>query len=241
MKAPVISKVSEGATYYRIAIYGQPGLGKTTLAAGFPSPLIFDLEGGTLSLKENYPDAMIVQKEELTGKDDRGNPVLDGEKFLENIDWLATPAADHIKTVVIDSLTEMQASYLDLAKTQFKNGMQAYGAWNDYMRLVVRKLFALKKHIIFIMRAKSGEGLEGDEMIMPELSPGAFSTFSGLIGYGFFMKTKKGVDGKASRVLITQPGRYWAKVRGTMPDLIEDVTPAKLMKALANSNKVKGE
>lgn len=75
----------------RILIYGEPGIGKTSLAASFPDPVFLQIEDGTPSDIELTSFGVI---------DSFAN-------FMGAIDALYTEEHD-FKTVVIDSVTELQ-------------------------------------------------------------------------------------------------------------------------------------
>lgn len=74
----------------RYCIYGQPGLGKTSLALSFPKPLIFDVEDG-------IPDNIQVPRIPVNNYQD----ISSGLKELEANNY-------DIKTIVIDSLDRLE-------------------------------------------------------------------------------------------------------------------------------------
>lgn len=86
--------------YINIMIYGDTGVGKTVLAGSASvvedmSPvLLIDIEGGTLSLEQTYPNVEAV-------------PVKSWRKMQEVYDELYRGGTGY-KTVIIDSLTETQ-------------------------------------------------------------------------------------------------------------------------------------
>ena len=74
-------------------LFGEGGMGKTTLAAMFPKPVFIRTEDGTASLQGNenvsmFPVAQTVQD------------------VLDAIEALATQEHDH-KTLVLDSITQL--------------------------------------------------------------------------------------------------------------------------------------
>lgn len=75
-------------------LFGEGGMGKTTLAAMYPKPVFIRAEDGTASL-EGHPDAMLF-------------PVARSAKdVFDAIEALATQEHDR-KTVVIDSITQFE-------------------------------------------------------------------------------------------------------------------------------------
>lgn len=75
-------------------LFGESGLGKTTLAAMFPSPVFIRAEDGTASL-DGHPDAMLFPVAKSTGD------------VMDAIDALASQKHDR-KTLVIDSVTQFE-------------------------------------------------------------------------------------------------------------------------------------
>ncbi len=79
----------------RILIYGPPGMGKTTLAAEFPSPIFIQTEDGFPADMPAHPDAAT--------REDMGN--YDG--VGETLSALYNEAHDY-KTLVVDSLDKLE-------------------------------------------------------------------------------------------------------------------------------------
>ena len=75
-------------------LFGEGGMGKTTLAAMFPKPVFIRAEDGTASL-EGHPDAMLFDVAKST------------KDIFDAIEALATQEHDR-KTVVIDSITQFE-------------------------------------------------------------------------------------------------------------------------------------
>ena len=95
-------------------VYGESGIGKTTLLATAPSPLILSIEGGLLTLA------------------DKDVPVIEIGSFKE-IDeihtWLQeSKEADKYKTICTDSLSEEAELILAEEMQKTKDGRQAYGS-----------------------------------------------------------------------------------------------------------------
>lgn len=74
---------------YKVVIYGPEGIGKSTFAAQFPSPIFSDTEGSTLRMDvprfEPRPDswAMLIQQAEFV----RDNPALCKTYVVDTADW----------------------------------------------------------------------------------------------------------------------------------------------------------
>ena len=123
---PVI-KVTERPPRFNILLYGQPGVGKTVFAGSSDSVpelrpvLLIDIEGGTNSLRNSYPNVATIRVtgwEELVGV---MNAIADGDHEFE--------------TVIIDSLSEVQKinMYYNMRKAG-KNPMEEKADWDDWGR-----------------------------------------------------------------------------------------------------------
>lgn len=75
-------------------LFGEGGMGKTTLAAMFPAPVFIRTEDGTASL-DGHPDAMLFPVAKTVSD------------VFEAIDALASEKHDR-KTVIIDSVTQFE-------------------------------------------------------------------------------------------------------------------------------------
>lgn len=119
----------------KVLVYGPSGIGKTTLCASAPSPVIFGAEGGMLSLNwAQIPYYEIRTVEELT----------------DVFNWAQNSAeAKQFETYCLDSLTEIAEVVLSNAKQQVKDPRQAYGELLEQMMHTVRAFRDLQgKHVV---------------------------------------------------------------------------------------------
>lgn len=123
---PVI-KVTERPPRFNILLYGQPGVGKTVFSGSSDDVpelrpvLLVDIEGGTNSLRNTYPNVdtiRVTSWEELVSV---MNAIADGDHEYE--------------TVIIDSLSEVQKinMYYNMRKVG-KNPMEEKADWDDWGR-----------------------------------------------------------------------------------------------------------
>lgn len=106
-------------------IYGAPGVGKTTLCATAPRPLVVSCEAGLLPLRgrPDIPVATIKTVDDLGGV----------------FDWLQTPQArENIATICLDSVTEIAEVVLANARTQTRDPRQAYNEVIVQMTATIR-------------------------------------------------------------------------------------------------------
>jgi len=145
-----IKPISEEETVLKMLIYGPPGAGKTVLAATAAdvpemSPVLYvDVEGGTLSIK------------------DKKVSVLRAKTFTELVQLLEILRSGHHnwKTVVIDSLTEVQKLNMyevmrkvaaqDPTRDPDMPGLREYGKNTEQIRRLIRGYRDLVgTHVIF--------------------------------------------------------------------------------------------
>jgi hypothetical protein len=152
----------QGATNLKVVAYGPPGSGKTTFGATFPDVLILSAESGLQSVRARGLDYVAIE---------RWEDVEEAFKFLR--------AGNHrYKSVVIDSLTELQKKCNDYIVRKYPSVRRAYddlasesdwGANIDKMRRVCRAFRDLPMHVLFIALAQDKQ-LDGETQTMPALS-----------------------------------------------------------------------
>jgi len=165
--------------YFKCAIFGRPGKGKTMITPTCPKPvLLLTEQGGADSLTERNiisvfgPPETAAQikaklikegcpKEEAEGLAQASVITYDIPRveaftpaaLTEALDWLESPAADAYETVVMDSLTEASKLALSSHEAKTKHGMKAYGAQAKDITKIMRRFLAIKKHVVCLMQA----------------------------------------------------------------------------------------
>jgi AAA domain len=107
--------------WVNILVYGESGVGKTTLCATAPNPVIISAEQGLLSLA-----GLDIPVYEVGGMSD----VREAYAAVKDSDF---------QTVCIDSLSELGETLLSEFKREEKDPRKAYGRMGDEMALIVRK------------------------------------------------------------------------------------------------------
>lgn len=116
-------------------IYGQSGMGKTTLACSAPSPLMLDFDGGVARIKDEHqvPTVQVSKWE-------------DAEAALRELEV----DGSEFKTIIVDTLSKMIddiiISICGTANPTFKQ----WGLVNAKFKNFLRGVQSLGKHIVFV-------------------------------------------------------------------------------------------
>lgn len=156
----VIESVGDLDFNFNILIFAEYGTGKTVLSGSASvvddmSPvLILDIEGGTLSLKETYPDVKVIRIKSWDDFITVSNSIAKGK-----------PPYNEFKTVIVDSLTELQklSMYAIMGKLVDEKedrdpdvaGLREYSKNTEQIRKVVRKYRDLPINTIFTALSNS--------------------------------------------------------------------------------------
>lgn len=139
----------------KLFLWGDSGVGKTTLALRFPKPAVIDLEGGT----EHYGGVFTFEALKATTADE----------VMAAVDWLLTHPHPY-RTLVIDPITiywdALQAKWHQVFLQRNKGGKGHRGDYyelqpRDWVTLkaefkeLVRKLIALDMNVIVTARQKA--------------------------------------------------------------------------------------
>lgn len=156
-------------------IYGQPGLGKTTLAISSPFPLLLDFDGGVHRVDPRHLC-----------------PTVQVESWDDVLDVLGEDLSE-FKTLVIDTAGKMldfMSAYLikqdpKLAKRDGSLTLPGYGARKAMFVNFLSRVSHMGKHLVFV--AHEREEKDGDsKIIRPEIggsSAGDLIKELDLVGY----------------------------------------------------------
>jgi len=95
-----------------IMVYGPPGVGKTRLISTLPAPLIISSERGNLTLKGFDIPVAYIQN---------------GQDLKTVYDFLKSDGGKTIKSVALDSVSDIAETMLGIAKRSNNDVRQAYG------------------------------------------------------------------------------------------------------------------
>lgn len=210
----------------KILVYGKAGLGKTTLCATAPTPIILSAEAGLLSLRHhNIPVIEIKTIEDLQ----------------EAYQWATESAeSNQYATVCIDSLSEIAETVLLNAKRTAKDPRQAYGELLERMGVTVRSFRDLSgKHVYMSAKQEAvKDEMAGVTMYAPSM-PG--SKLGGQLPYLFDEVFRLGLgrtqDGTEYRYLQTRPDfQSDAKDRSGALDAMEQPNLTHIFNKILNLN-----
>ena len=223
-----VTTVADKLTYINLLLYGDPGVGKTVLAASADAvpemrPVIFiDVEGGTFSVREKYPDVKVVRVQTWNDMQSAYDALYSG---------------DHdYKTVVLDSITEIQKfSMYNIMEFLVKKepdrdpdipSMREWGKNIEQIRKLVRAFRDLPMHTVVTALAKTDKDTKTGAMkTTPSLSgklANEVAAFLDIVGYQY----TKVMDDELRRFLLTATtDSQVAKDRsGLLPGVIENPT-----------------
>ena len=216
MAIKIISTKGYDSNGVKVLVHGPAGIGKTSLCATAPNPLIISNESGLLSLAGL--DIPVIEVNTLVELDE-------AYQFLTE-----SKEADKYQTVCLDSISEIAEVVLRTHKAKEKDPRAAYGKLNDDIAASICAFRDLKgKHVYFTAKQSRVESEDQPIRFMP-MMPG--KTTLNAMSYYFdevlAMRLGKLEDGTVYRYLQTYPDlNYEAKDRSgklpprAKPDLAE--------------------
>ena len=163
----------------KMMIYGQAGMGKTTLALSAPRPLLLDFDGGVKRVNMAHLDGVdIVQ---VTSWQDVQ------QVLQENL--------SAYQTIVVDTIGKMMDFIITYKCGTRQPQIRDWGGINAEFSWMTRTLSSLNKNVVFVAHRDTRK--EGDDTVfipaLREKSYNSIVTELDLLGY-LEMKNKNGVQ-----------------------------------------------
>lgn len=190
-------------------VYGQPGLGKSTLALSTPDPVLFDFDGGIQRVNGAF-QCPTLQVQNWT-------EVLQALQELEK-------EPNDFKTIVIDTAGKMldyMSTYIiqqdnRLGKRDGSLTLQGFGARKIMFINFLKRVSIMGKHVIFV--AHEREEKDGDiRIVRPEIggsSAGDLIKELDLVGYMQAIGNKRTIS-------WTPQEKFYAKNTCNLPPMQE--------------------
>ncbi|MBQ8969235.1 MAG: ATP-binding protein [Bacteroidaceae bacterium] len=167
----------------KMMVYGQAGMGKTTLALSSPSALLLDFDNGVKRVNNAHLDDSIG--------------IVQINNWQEVIQLLTQEQADlaTFETIVVDTIGKMMDFIIAYRCNGRQPRVQDWGTINNDFKWFVSSLSQLNKHIIFVAHRDSRK--EGDDTVfipaLREKNYNSIVTELDLLGY-VEMKNENGVQ-----------------------------------------------
>lgn len=190
-------------------VYGQPGLGKSTLALSTPNPVLFDFDGGIQRVNGAFQCPTLQ--------------VQNWNEVLQALEELETQSND-FKTIVIDTAGKMldyMSTYIiqqdnRLGKRDGSLTLQGFGARKIMFINFLKRVSMMGKHVIFV--AHEREEKDGDiRIVRPEIggsSAGDLIKELDLVGYMQAIGNKRTIS-------WTPQEKFYAKNTCNLPPMQE--------------------
>lgn len=209
---------------FKILCYGNSGAGKTYAACTAPKPMVLLTErNGLHSIQASNPDAHVKYCEDA-----------DDVRAILKMAMNGTLKQYGIKTLVVDSLTEVQRLFVDEIMLGKSNGedarltLQDWGTLTERMRRFMRCLRDLDLHVVAtaLVETQHDEST-GSTSVFPAFQGkklhSEVSQFFNVVGYTFKRESTDG-EGKRSiehKIMLDGPSRFVCKPCGSLTGILD--------------------
>lgn len=184
-------------------IYGQPGVGKSTLALSFPAPLLVDCDRGVGRVQKRFR-ADTVTPESLADLE------FDG---LEGYETIVFDTLGALLDLFDNKIKQEQPK---LVKDDGALTLQGFGARKILFNNFLAKLKKLNKNVVFVAHEK--EDKDGDiRIVRPEVSGSAANDVIKMLDFVGYMEMR----GDKRSISFTPSAKFYAKNSLNLPKYIE--------------------
>lgn len=205
----LIKKPSEIAPKSTISVlvYGEPGIGKTTIACSAPNPVLFDYDGGV----QRINGAHQVPTLQPTSWEDTNAAIEEIEREMPEV-----------QTIVIDTAGKMLTFMEDYIKVknpkmkQFDGSLsiKGFGVRKQMFVDFINRLSMMGKNVIFVAHEK--EEKRGDEWVKrPEIGGSSAADLIKELDLVGYMRA----IGKQRTIAFNPTENYYAKNTCSLPEI----------------------
>lgn len=197
----------------KILIYGQPGIGKSTIALSMPKPVLIDCDNGVHRIQVAHR-----------------TPCLQVNSYAQIQQLLKSNELAPFETIVFDTAGKL-LDYMgtEILKENPKNGklsgglsQAGYGVRKAWFNDLLKQVSTMGKHLMFVAHEK--EEKRGDDMVLrPEIggsSGGDLMKELDLVGY-------MEAQGKVRTISFYPTDRFYAKNSARIDDRLDVPTLVK--------------
>lgn len=230
---PIFSRIQSTEGYgaqkgVKILVYGLAGMGKTTLCATAPSPIILSAESGLLALaRYNLPYLEVKTLQDLRDYFNWANSSNECRK--------------NFQTICIDSISEIAEVVLGATKVKVKDGRMAYGEMIDQMNAIIKNYRDLAGYHVY-MSAKQErikDDITGVVVNQPAMPGAKLGQNVPYLPDEVFKLDIEGFGAQSYRLLRTQPDLMnVAKDRSGVLNPIEEPHLGKIIDKITSAQKL---
>lgn len=217
----------------KILVFGDSGVGKTTLAGTMPpKTLIFSMESGLLSLGDkdiSVFDVTTNDKGEIIPRGNRQDRMTEGFLYLSTKD-----AREKFDNIFIDSLSEISDNLYERLKLKFPERKDGLNLWEEHkteMRKTIRAFRDLPGYnVVFTALETKIQDDNSRLFIGPYVQPKSMSEeLPKYFDFVHRLEVVEAADKSKARMLRTQPTEtIRAKSRTNANIKLNDLEPANL-------------
>ena len=189
-------------------IYGDPGLGKTSLGFSAKNPILFDFDQGAHRSGHFRKDAVQIKQ------------------WSEVANFTAADLADY-DTIIIDTVGRCLESIVDFLRSDSKNlrrgsselSIQGYGKLSSIFKSWLQLLRSMGKDIVLL--AHTSEDKDGDNVIKrPDAIGGSKKEMYKVADQMAYLTQERGQNGMERRLNFVPSDSYHAKDSGAIGNVI---------------------